>query len=161
MDQALDGHLRDFSNGGTVQMGTYVATKENCPRGGCTYGGVTNGMDITFSTLGGTAAIRQMNIYHEFGHLLDNSPGNVDVFSKAVGALTNPSFIKNGYIDSKALISGRVYDPSYGSAEALQHPSTDPIEQWGDIFANYVAGNINLDTTQGIDMNTFITGELP
>jgi hypothetical protein len=35
-------------------------------------------------------------------------------------------------------------------------------EQWADIFANYVAGNIDLrdPTGPGAAMNTFITGEL-
>jgi hypothetical protein len=59
-----------------------------------------------------------------------------------------------------ALTSRRVPDPNHGDAAALQHPSTDRREIWADIFANYVAGNINLDKSQGRDMYNFVTGAL-
>ena len=33
-------------------------------------------------------------------------------------------------------------------------------EQWADIFANYVAGNINLGRLEGRDMYRFVTNVL-
>ncbi len=50
-----------------------------------------------------------------------------------------------GEINTDALLfSGKVDDPNWGagSVNAIQHPSNDPEEQWGDIYANYVIGNI-------------------
>jgi hypothetical protein len=101
-----------------------------------------------------------MNIFHEFGHLIDNSPGTVNAFSRDPG-INNPDFLNDdGYLDRMALIDK--------SQDMYQHPMSiytdDPItaqeEHWADIFANYVAGNINLTTTEGQAMNAFVTGAL-
>jgi RHS repeat-associated protein len=167
ISRVLDGQLKSLVGGSTFQLGNYKATKE-CPK--CTYGGLTSGTTITFNTLG-NAAIRQMNIYHEFGHLLDNSPGMENRFTDALKNLEHPSFIRDdGFLDPSALInSGYLNDPNYGPhVEALQHPYSSlkdlkigTEEHWADIFANYVAGNINSKNVLGADMITFITGVLP
>ena len=97
-----------------------------------------------------------MNIYHEFGHMLDNAPGLVDVFS---GALDDPSFVgDNGYLTKDSRNSVDITnDPNYASVQSIQASRNTPTEQWADAFANYVAGNINLDTSSGKDMYNFVT----
>ncbi len=151
---ALNGKLKSLVGGATFKWG------EHDPNGGTsTYHGLTYSTTISFYTIG-NAAIRQQNIFHEFGHLIDNSPGMVDVFSQDPG-INNSDFLDdNGYLDSHALI-----DPNH---DMIQHPMSingaDPIsaqqEHWADIFANYVAGNINSTSLSGAAMNTFITGAL-
>ncbi|WKZ47076.1 MAG: RHS repeat-associated core domain-containing protein [Anaerolineales bacterium] len=151
---ALNGRLKSLVGGATFKWG------EHDPNGGnTTYRGLTYSTTITFYTIG-NAAIRQMNIFHEFGHLMDNSPGMVNVFSRNPD-INNPDFLDdNGYLDRSALIDR--------SQDMYQHPMSiygdDPAsaqeEHWGDIFANYVAGNINLASTEGQAMNTFVTGAL-
>ncbi|MBV6449396.1 MAG: hypothetical protein MHPDNHAH_00106 [Anaerolineales bacterium] len=151
---ALNGRLKSLVGGATFKWG------EHDPNGGnTTYRGLTYSTTITFYTIG-NAAIRQMNIFHEFGHLMDNSPGMVNVFSRNPD-INNPDFLDdNGYLDRSALIDR--------SQDMYQHPMSiygdDPVsaqeEHWGDIFANYVAGNINLASTEGQAMNTFVTGAL-
>ena len=87
-----------------------------------------------------------------------------DEYSNALHNLGDPSFINNiNGVDPDALISLSVSDPFYGTAEAIQHQSiNDPDEQWADIFANYVAGNIDLSdpTDPGIAMYNFAAGVL-
>ncbi len=107
-----------------------------------------------------------MNIYHEFGHLLDNVPGLKDVFTNAVAKEGNPSWIdSNKKINIEALLSGTIAnDPNYPSVQARQTFSNfGPSEQWADAFANYVAGNIDLSDPfgPGASMNTFVTDILP
>lgn len=53
-----------------------------------------------------------------------------------------------------------VYDPNYGTAEAIQHAGGDPSEQWADMFANYVAGNINIGKAPGQMMQITVAGLL-
>lgn len=168
IDAALNGQLKSLVGGAIFKIGEYDPYSDpNCPKHNCTYSGLTSGTTVTVYTMGDDA-IRQMNIYHEFGHVLDNSPGMVDAFSGALGKLDEPGFIQgsNGenprFLDPSALIAGSVSDPYHGTAEALQHPSTDPREQWADIFANYLAGNIDLSkpTGPGTAMYNFVTGAL-
>jgi hypothetical protein len=163
INNALNGNLKSLVGEATFKLAEY--TGEGCPKGKiCTYGGSTSGSTITFSTTGNDL-IHQMNLYHEFGHVLNNLPGHDNEFSDALKNYDHRSFINSeGKLDSSALITGLVNDPNYGPhVEAIQHPSTDPKEQWADIFANYVAGNIDLSkpTGPGADMNSFITGILP
>jgi hypothetical protein len=120
--------------------------------------GWTSGTKVDFYT---NSTVQLQNLYHEFGHVLDNSPGFVDVFSGALGRLKDPGFIDDdGYLDTDALINTRVHDPNNGTAQAIQHKDTRSTEQWADIFANYVAGNINLAEAEGKAMYNFITGAL-
>jgi hypothetical protein len=165
---ALKGNLKSLVQGAIFQLREYVPTNENCPNGGCTYQGWTNGTTITFETMG-TAAIRQMNIYHEFGHLLDNSPGMVDVFSTNPNINSSEFVTNDGYLNTNALISGSVSDPTYGTSQAVQHPYSILVdstvgaqEHWADIFANYVAGNIRVSDLvgPGAAMYNFVTTAL-
>jgi hypothetical protein len=163
INRALVGELKSLVGSGkwTFKLGEYVA-----PPGELTqYSGRTNAYSrtVTFYTIG-EAFIRQMNIYHEFGHVLNSLPGKDNTFSNALGNLDQPSFInKNGFLNEDAFLNPqKVSDPNYGplSVKAIQHGSTDPKEQWADIFANAMAGNINVKTEQGADMYMFIIGEL-
>lgn len=154
INAALNGRLKSLVGGAIFKWG------EHDPNGGTTtYHGLTYGTTITFYTLG-NAAIRQMNIFHEFGHLMDNSPGMVNAFSRNEG-INNPDFIG----DDGKLDPGAFLDPNN---DMIQHPMSingdDRIraqeEHWADIFANYVAGNIDLASQPGSAMNTFVTGVL-
>lgn len=121
------------------------------------YRGWTSGKTITFYTIG-SEAIRQMNFYHEFGHLINNATGNE--FTDGLEGLEDPSFINQSrIIDTKALKVTRVKDPNFPQGvEAIQHESTFASEQWADIFANYVAGNIDQTPGSiGYDMYDFVT----
>lgn len=103
-------------------------------------------------------AIRQINIYHEVGHLIDNVPGLKDVFTNSVED-ENPSWVSNDYISQGALEEYRISnDPNYNSPgpQAIQAYNPGPAEQWADAFANYVAGNINLASSEGRDMYNFV-----
>jgi hypothetical protein len=102
-----------------------------------------------------------MNIYHEFGHLIDNLLGRAP--RSALQGEPKPSYIgDNGYLNPKALISLSIAnDPNYSSVQAIQASDNDPPEQWADIFANYVAGNIKLSKPgPGVDMYNFVTSVL-
>src|SRR5262249_25108537 len=94
----LRGKLKSMINGAIFDLKDYVATKKNCPQGGCTYGGWTDGTHITFSTTG-SKAITGINFFHEFGHLLNSLPGRDNIFSNQLDALDHPSFISNGYVN--------------------------------------------------------------
>jgi RHS repeat-associated protein len=130
------------------------------------YSGYTNDRTITFYT---NSTIPNQNLYHEFGHLLDNTVGR-DVFSNAVAQQATYSadgaylFGGSGVgtISITALRSAQVSDPNWGDVDALQHPSTDPVEQWADMWANYVSDNMNgqpdgLALQQAVQ-NYFVTG---
>jgi hypothetical protein len=113
----------------------------------------------------GTDALRQMNIFHEFGHLLDNVPGTWNVFSSAVSKESNTSWIlSDKKINPVALKSLTIKnDPNYDSVQARQtYYGFGPAEQWADAFGNYVAGNIDLSKPAGpgIDMYNFVTATL-
>ncbi|MCI0554079.1 MAG: RHS repeat-associated core domain-containing protein, partial [Anaerolineae bacterium] len=155
MDNALNGQLKEIAGGATFQMAEYQPTAK-CSS--CTYGGWTSGTTITFYTMG-DAAIRQMNIYHEFGHLIDSQPGEMyDVFTNALEGQGSPGYVgSDGYLNPDALISGSITnDLNYASVQAIQASNNTPAEQWADMFANFVAGNINLAKSEGMIMNNFI-----
>jgi len=99
----------------------------------------------------GNQPIRQMNIFHEFGHLLDNTSGTWDVFTSAVSVVKNPSWVSNGVINPDALLTLiLINDPNYAYVQARQtYSGQGPSEQWADAFANYVAGNIDLADANG------------
>ena len=157
INKALKGNLRSMIGGTTFKMQKQIA----CAKGGCQYHGATHldGSGIDFYTIG-SQSIRQMNIYHEVGHLLDNVPGLKDVFTNEMESLDNPSFIDGpkGGIVAEALKNETIYnDPNYPSVQARQtYSNGGPSEQWADAFANYVAGNIDLASIEGYDMNSFV-----
>ena len=97
--------------------------------------------------------------------MLNNLPGGDNAFSDALANLRNPSFVTNhgnGVLDTNALLRTRVQDPYWGTVIAIQHESTDPREQWADVFANFVAGNIDLTqpSGSGLGMYNFMTSVL-
>jgi hypothetical protein len=65
INKTLNGNVKSLVNGSTFLMGEYVAPPDHPSS---TYGGWYSGTSVTFYTMG-SDAIRQMNIYHEFGHL--------------------------------------------------------------------------------------------
>ena len=159
-DVALNGRLKELVGGATFKWGEYNGAP--CSDGTGAYCGYTYGTTISFYNIG-QVDIRQQNIFHEFGHLMNNSPGMVDVFSHDPG-INNEDFLDdNGYLDTLALINP--------GNDMIQHPATvynvlpgDMVsaqrEHWGDMFANYVAGNIDLDSPEGRAMNAFVEGAL-
>ena len=123
-----------------------------------------DGSGINFFT-NGDVALRQMNVYHEVGHLLDNVPGTRDVFMNAVDNEENPSWVSaDEQINPDALNSLTITnDPNYASVQARQtYSGFGSAEQWADAFANYVAGNINLSDPDGpgTDMYNFVSDTL-
>jgi RHS repeat-associated protein len=157
INNALNGYLRNNILGAEFKLMNQDPAEGH-------YHGQTHldGSGIDFYTLGNDP-IRQMNIFHEVGHLLDNVPGLKDVFTLAVENEDNPSWVdEDKQINPNALKSEFITsDPNYNRVQARQtFNNFGPSEQWADAFANYVAGNINMDTGAGRDMYTFITGEL-
>lgn len=159
IDTALNGQLRSLAGGATFELDEYEPDAD-CPD--CTYGGWTAGTNVTFYTTG-NEPIRQMNIYHEFGHLIDSLPGAMNnVFTNALIAEGNPSYVgETGYLSADALVALRVTtDPNFSSVQARQASEGTSAEQWADIFANYLAGNINRNSMSGREMYRFVTDVL-
>lgn len=164
----LNGKLREIiGDKNTVfKLAEYQLDPQKCPLLNCTYSGWTGGTTVIFYTQG-NAHIHQMNIYHEFGHLIDNlldhAPRNA-LEGKERGE--NPSYVgANGYLNPDALVEAPYVtsDPNYAYVQAIQASDNDAPEQWADIFANAVAGNIDLSksTGPGVDMYNFIKSVLP
>ena len=114
-----------------------------------------------------TTTIPLQNLYHEFGHVLNNVAG--DTYTTALGASVHRSgagdywFGGNGagtLNPNLVFKSGSVSDPNYGSVGALQHNDGTSNEQWADIWANYVAGNIDTSLAGGSAMYDWITKQL-
>jgi hypothetical protein len=152
MDNALGGTLKSIVNGSTFKLAEYHRTKQNCPSGNCTYSGWTEGTTVTFYTTG-TNVLRPINVFHESGHVLNSLPESDNIFSNRLASLDHPSFINNGYIDAAAAISPWASEPKQASSDKV-------TEQWADVFANYVAGNIDLSKPAGQDMYNFISAAL-
>jgi len=152
---ALNGKLKSLADGATFKWGEY--SNSDCSGG--TYCGRTYGTTIEFFNVG-QAGIRLQNIFHEFAHVLDNSPNTFNAFSHAEG-INNPEFLDdNGRLDYSALIN-KSHDMYQDNLSAY----TDDMvkaqnEHWGDMFANYVAGNIDLTSPEGQAMNEFVQGAL-
>ena len=123
-------------------------------RGNGQYNGVTHTTEptgIDFYTIG-TQALRQQNVYHEFGHLIDNTPGTWGTFTHAVSAQGDPSWVTSDKkINPAALSSLNITnDRNYPSVQARQtYIEFGFSEQWADAFANYVAANIDLGDPGG------------
>ena len=148
IDASLNGNLKSFVGGATFTLSEHHPDADH-PNS--TYHGWTDGTNVTFFTTG-SQVIRQMNIYHEFGHVLNSLPGRDNVFSNHLDRLDSPSFIENNYVNRDALTN---------SADVFVQASSNAVtEQWADVFANYVAGNIDLDTSEGQDMYNFVTKTL-
>jgi hypothetical protein len=154
IDITLNGKLKSFVSGATFWL-----KNQNVADG--QYHGSTHldGSGINFYKLSGEA-LRQMNIFHEVGHLLDNVPGLKDVFTNAVDNESNPNWVTNGYVSQNALKGSQVADPYYQTTDAVQAYNPGPSEEWADAFANSVAGNINLASPEGRSMNSFVNAAL-
>jgi RHS repeat-associated protein len=125
-----------------------------------------DGSGIDFFTIG-DVALRQMNVFHEVGHLLDNIPGMKDVFTNAVKNENTPSWVSTDkQINLDALKGERILnDPNYtnpGPKARQTFSGFGESEQWADAFANYVAGNIDLSKPDGpgTAMYNFVSGAL-
>lgn len=154
INKAVNGKLAAWVGGATLWLKNQEGSGE--------YHGATHldGSGISFYTRG-TDMIRQMNIYHEFGHLIDNVSGLKDAFTNAVKDQGNPSWVSGGFVSTTALINARVPDAYYGNTDATQaYSNPGPSEQWADAFANYVAGNIDTHTGSGADMYDFVISAL-
>jgi len=129
------------------------------------YYGETSGTTIDFYA---RSAIPYQNLYHEFAHVLNNVTNNS--FENIVGAQAHyigPDYTFGGdgvgemsTRPGRGFTSSRVPDPNMGDIVALQHPSSDPAEQWADLFANHVSGNIDLASIAGQLINSSVTGYL-
>jgi RHS repeat-associated protein len=142
-----------------IRGSTYVMAEydRDCTTGNCYYGKAVRNK-ITFFTIG-NAAIRQMNIYHEIGHQIDSR--NKSNYTNNLISQGEPSYIDDDYINSKALVNQtNITNPFYTmSVEVIQASGPEPDEQWADIFANFVAGNIDISHPfgPGMDMYNFVT----
>lgn len=150
-----------------VNSSTLTFTRTSMPG---YYGGVTRGLSIEFHADPG--AIPYLNIYHEFGHLMDNACG--DVFSTVLDHYSGYSgdvFVfgrnSNGIYDrqpGRGYTSPRIWDPVRNSnVAAEQHPrnwepdGNTAVEEWADMWANYVAGNIDLEKSTGQARFNFVS----
>jgi hypothetical protein len=92
INASINGTIKAYSFGTTFKLGEYHPPSD---KPWLTYSGRTSGNNITFYTMG-TAYIHQMNIYHEFGHLVNNH--FTDPFTKSDFSENTPSWVDNGYI---------------------------------------------------------------
>ncbi|MEA3440386.1 MAG: hypothetical protein U9R58_08895, partial [Chloroflexota bacterium] len=151
-DRMMRGQFKSFVGGGSWTMMDY--DKDS----GEYYGETDGKTNVQFFTKG-SDAIRQMNIFHETGHVINSLPCMDNVFSGALTASNDRSFIdENGYIDTKALIENRVNDPNHFPGPwAIQASEAGDLEAIADVLGNYAAGNIDMDTVTGRAMNNFVT----
>jgi hypothetical protein len=134
----------------------FIFTLNTHPEGG--YLGWTNGQQIDFYT--NTTSPLQ-NIYHEFGHALDSLPGKNNMFSNQIPS--SATYAENGFINLNALVDANLPpEPNWPGGIDAKQAFDEPgaTEVWADIFANYVAGNIDIGDPfgPGAAMNTFVTG---
>jgi RHS repeat-associated protein len=157
---------KNFLQGQTnrlVSGATFLFTRSENGYGGQTFKGNDNpllGGQIAFYT---HSVIPYQNLYHEFAHLLDNRLG--DRITEKLGASAvyyEGEYLFGGKgignIDLSTIMKFKLPD-SYVSTgvDAFQHPSSDPIEQWADMWANYVSGNLKMNEAGGILVKSWIT----
>jgi len=154
MSKAANGKLNNISGATTLRLFTYEAS-DDCPT--CTYSATTYRSGTVNFRITGT--LRLQNLYHEFGHVIDNFLNDAITNNMESEARYTRSGnyayggIGIGELPEAALISGFAPDPNFNNTEALQHPSNESDEQWGDMWANYVIGNWNLTTDEGSLIN--------
>jgi RHS repeat-associated protein len=144
INDKLNGYLKKLVGGTTFTM----------TDGGNQYYGITNSTGVTFHAASSNTRIPLINFLHETGHLIDAVPATKDVFSGSLP--TNPTWIKDGYVNSDLLLS-KFAEPV--QAKPMNEPY-DTDEYWADAFANYVSGNINLKSPEGMDMATDVANAL-
>lgn len=146
INKALEGKLHSIIGSATFTLNEHPESPY--------YYGYTHGSTVDFYI---TNKLSLINIYHEFGHVLNSLPGKDDAFSNAPN-INNPDFLDDyGYLDTQALINKNA---SIYYQHAMSVFGDDKVtaqrEHWGDMFANYVAGNIDLAASEGRAMNGFI-----
>lgn len=72
------------------------------------------------------------------------------------GLPAKPTWVKDGYVNSELLL-GKLTEPV--QAKPMNEPYS-PNEYWADAFANYVADNIDLNRSAGMDMATDVAKAL-
>jgi hypothetical protein len=148
--------------------GSSTFTLNSNPESGHYYGETSRGR-IDFYTSG---TIPYHNLYHETGHLLNIATS--DVFEKHVGETARKvgsdyifggegvgelNASKKGY----GFISYSVSDPNWGDVDAIQalvETRGSPSEQWADLYANVVSGNIDMTSPAGLLIHDFVTSSL-
>jgi hypothetical protein len=133
------------------------------------YSGLTEGMKVTFYVKA-NLVIAYQNLYHEFGHLLDNAVGSA--ISNQIDARAHYNIDGNylfgggtGVLNPRLLFKNlKVIDPDWnGKVQAIQAKPGDQrksTEQWADMFANCVSGNINLARPDGRFIYAYVRGYL-
>ncbi len=155
IDAALNGMLKTLLNGPKT---FYIKWNQN------NYGGTTYPQRINFRYNG---RFPYLLIYHEMGHLLNYSLGGRFVNALNHGEVTadgevvmgrdkpQSDYHRNNWAGYK---DHYLTDPNGFTLRALMHPAgagdfdgtgNTPDEDWGDMFANFVAGNIDLTTAAG------------
>jgi len=147
IEDKLNGILK------TMIGGTTFTTKDH-PSPNGSYSGQASPTGIDFKIDSTKTELPLINILHEIGHLLDFVPATKDVFSGQIKG--DPVWTKEGYVD-RGILGNKFREPV--QAEPMGE-SYDHDEYWADAFANYVAGNINLMQSAGLDMNNFVTEAL-
>jgi hypothetical protein len=177
MNNALNGNLK------LVARGWGMRFRQTPYRGIVTspYEGETAGAFIDFYA--DTQGIPYQNIYHEFGHLVND--GAVGIGMNIVGSLLSARvydaygrFVlgNNGTAYERTdsgYTKAYLWDPNRNASDirALQHPTatnaqgqrTEPDnanEEWPDIWANYVAKNIDMASPQGRARSNWISSIL-
>jgi RHS repeat-associated protein len=146
INNKLNGYLKKLVGGTTFTM----------TDGGNQYYGITDSTGVTFHAASSNTKIPIINFLHETGHLIDAVPATLDAFSGQIEG--TPDWVKDGYVDSEIL--GKKFNEPVQAKPMNEPYSTD--EYWADAFANYVAGNINLQepTGAGQAMYDFVSGAL-
>jgi len=152
---ALNGKLISFAHGWTFKM-------RNQDSGYYGHTSTDGTMLVEFFT--DNRNIVRQNIFHEVGHVLDNVPGMEDIFSHHLG-INNADFLDDyGKLDTNALIDSITPDMYQHPYSVYTDDASEMLygqaEHWADMFANYVAGNIDLDSPEGRAMNDFVEGAL-
>lgn len=150
----LNGNLKTMVGGTTFTMTSQAqCSDENGAKFDC-YHGLTDGTGVTFYSSSPSLNIPLINFLHETSHLIDAVPATKDVFSGSLPG--NLTWVKNGYVNSELLLH-KFAQPV--QAKPMNEPN-DPDEYWADALANYVAGNIDLSQSAGVDMATDVAKAL-
>ncbi len=139
------------------------------------YGGKTNPDGINFHF---NNKFPHQLIYHEMGHLLDYAFGesitysldHEEVFDEngdwVMGNDGKDDYMRNNWLGYKEHV---LNDPSGFTVSALMHGAGDEDfdgngdtagEDWGDLFANYVVGNIDLAVPAGRARHKWVVDHL-
>ena len=129
-----------------------------------TYGGETSVNKVTFNADPGKVPLQ--NIRHEFGHVIDNGTRTFDFFSSRLANSSvydeNGKFVfgrmkgKYSRTDGLGYLRRRIWDSKRGgTVDAEQHlvagwdDGNTAVEEWADMWANYLIGNFDLSKAPG------------